>query len=402
MEQAISNQPLDQSDTTLQDPGVVEDHIRQPTADQVVFRYLHEKAPLFAKLHALKMEGHNSSAATSFFKRQRLEADTSNDGTSEKTALVFFDMMKRVGRELRDSTGAFAIKEPKKKSWDEREKNGIVLDFCLAPGGFVVAAVEGRNWLHTVGFTLPCDQGGHKIMLPKWLKKQADIRELDITMLAEDMGFIATIPPDHPDVFRFLPRQLDPSLLVDLAICDGQVLRNQEREPYREPVEAIRLTSVQLALGLSHLRPGGNMLVLLHRIDSWKSIALLHTFSKFADVQVYKPQASHRKRSSFYLVAKNVRSDSADARQAVEKWKSYWRAATFGAAEDLQGLRGATPDEVEAVLEEFGEELIRLAYPVWQLQANALSDAPWMKKKKKKDKAAEEKKGAEKELALTA
>jgi hypothetical protein len=82
----------------------------------------------------------------------------------------------------------------------------------------------------------------------------------------------------------------------------------------------------------------------------------------------------HAKRSSFYLVAKRIRPQSLAARAAVEGWKRDWYVATFGTAEECAQNRAAssTKEKVDKVLEEFGEELCRLAEPVWAVQEEAL------------------------------
>ncbi|KAF2135091.1 uncharacterized protein K452DRAFT_239995, partial [Aplosporella prunicola CBS 121167] len=70
----------------------------------------------------------------------------------------------------------------------------------------------------------------------------------------------------------------------DLAICDGQVLRNHPRQSYREQVEASRLILSQLVFSLQRIKPRGTIVILLHKLDSWDNLELLYTFSKFAQI----------------------------------------------------------------------------------------------------------------------
>lgn len=71
--------------------------------------------------------------------------------------------------------------------------------------------------------------------------------------------------------------------------------------PYRESLEARRLTTTQPALGLQHLRPDDTMIVLLHRLEA--------SFRCSQDLgSAFQAEESLAKRSSFYMVATNVES----------------------------------------------------------------------------------------------
>jgi hypothetical protein len=107
-------------------------------------------------------------------------------------------------------------------------------------------------------------------------------------------------------------------------------------------------------------------------------------------VELFKPRAGHRVRSSFYLVAKGVRPGREAAVEAVRRWKGQWSVATFGVGggEDglmgergLELLEGGEEEEVRTVLHEFGPALVRMVEPVFAIQAEALRNAPWMKNK---------------------
>ncbi|KAK8067684.1 hypothetical protein PG996_006796 [Apiospora saccharicola] len=159
-------------------------------------------------------------------------------------------------------------------------------------------------------------------------------RFLDVTMLAEDMGItLADIPADHPDAAKFLPRQLGEKDLFNLVLCDGHILRTQDRSSgptsdpdnknYRELYEIYRLKYVQLALGLEHMKPGGTLVVLLHKVETWNTLCTFRRLARISDrVQLHKPHVSHTTRSSFYLVATGVDSTHPEAADSVAKWKA--------------------------------------------------------------------------------
>ncbi|KAF6808980.1 hypothetical protein CPLU01_15584 [Colletotrichum plurivorum] len=115
-------------------------------------------------------------------------------------------------------------------------------------------------------------QGGHKVLLRRdW---RVRMKFVDVMILAEDMG-TASMPADHEDCDNFLPRQIPRHHLFGLVFCDGQVLRTHNRPEYREQREARRLLLPQIAIGIEHIKSGGTMIVLLHKLDRWE-IALVH------------------------------------------------------------------------------------------------------------------------------
>ncbi|PHH68288.1 hypothetical protein CDD82_663 [Ophiocordyceps australis] len=256
-----------------------------------------------------------------------------------------------------------------------------ILDLCMAPGGFLATALAYNPQARAMAFSLPPEMGGHKILLPSSLTSSPNPivqhRLVDITLLAEDLDYSLPIPESHPDTF--LPLQLPPQALFSLVVCDGQVLRTHPRAPYRLVREPRRLSCAQLALALAHTRPGGSILCLLHKPESWPNILLLRTFSRFATLRLYKPRAGHAKRSSFYMLASNVQSNHPDAKAAVLAWKNTWAIATFGSQDDYWQHANSIEDDVDAVLQDFGPQFISLASSVWKVQADALEKAPFIR-----------------------
>lgn len=281
-------------------------------------------------------------------------------------------MMKNIAHELHKSTKAFKIRQA------VGTEPPSILDICMAPGGFLATALEHNPTSHALAFSLPVSNGGHKVRLPQ--RPNVEQRFLDVTMLAADMG-MSDIPQAHPEAENFMPRQFEPNRLFDLVLCDGQVLRTHVRAPYRENQEARRLSSTQLALGLQHLRPGGTMVILMHRLEAWNSVNLLKTFHEFSSLRLFKPKAGHAKRSSFYMIATGVQSRHPEAVRSIERWKAIWRAATFGGDDERWEVLSDRELSVEQLLDQFGEELIRLGRGIWKVQADALATAPFIRGK---------------------
>ena len=282
---------------------------------------------------------------------------------------------------MQNATHAFSITR------NQGTEMPMILDMCAAPGTYLWYALQQNPGASALGFSLPRDKGGHRLALRT--REAVRIKFLDVTMLAADMGATDAdyaLRPDHPHAGDFLRHAELPAAVraFDLALCDGQVLRTHEphRAAYRGAREPRRLTLTQLALGLEHLRPGGTMVVLLHRVEAWDTVVLLHTFTRFSSVRLFKPRAGHAKRSSFYMIATDVRSGCAEALGAVARWKEEWRVATFETDEARwhQARRevGAEIPDVDAFLRGFGPELARMATAIWKIQADALEKAPFM------------------------
>ena len=152
------------------------------------------------------------------------------------------------------------------------------------------------------------------------------------------------IPERYPDFGDFQKDEVWSREKFDLVFCDGQVLRNHSHNMVesRQRGEARRLTCSQLLIALRHVRVGGSMMVLLHKIDRWDTVLTIRTFNRFASITLFKPLVAHKSRSSFYLVAKNIQPDHEDALRGIQYWTRSWKDATFhdltgeGACSDLQ------------------------------------------------------------------
>ncbi|EQB56241.1 hypothetical protein CGLO_03778 [Colletotrichum gloeosporioides Cg-14] len=343
------------------------DDVEHGTPGAVIVQYLTQHSPEFAELRRLRKIGWDSPAGDRFFQHQRARA--TNPDTA--TELSFYRMMKRIGDEMQRTTGVLKIKSP-------ASDFPQILDMGMAPGGFLATAVKLNPGAKAVGFSLPICDGGYRSLAPK--SKDIDIRYLDVTMLAADLGY-DNITADHPDADKFLSRQFEPGQRFDLVICSSSVVRDHQLDDYRKKTEPRRLTTSQLALGLERLNPGGTMIVLFHKVEAWTTVLQLYRFSKFCKkVFLFKPTKGHAKRSSFYMIATDVQGQTPEAVLAIERWKQIWRAATLdveGTGAMLQELDEEDPSP-EEILREFGEDLVRLGKHAWSIQADALRDAPFI------------------------
>ncbi|KAI2468018.1 hypothetical protein F4781DRAFT_400104 [Annulohypoxylon bovei var. microspora] len=339
---------------------------------EAIVRYLRERSPEFRRISEIRQQGWDNPEGDAYFKKQRRNADRGD----AQTASYFYSLMIKIGEELHRTADAFAIR---RRGPSDPGGRASILDMCMAPGGFLATALSENPGAEALAFSLPASAGGHRVLLPR--SSAVERRFLDVTMLAADMG-AGEIPRDHPDSGNFVPRQLEPGKLFDLVLCDGQVLRTHARASYRESREARRLTTAQLALGLEHLRPGGTMVVLLHKPEAWDTANLLRDFCRFSSVRLVKPTRGHANRSSFYMIAADVRSRHPRAVEAVRGWKAIWKAATLGSDDEYKQAAypgGAGADEL---LEAFGSELVSLGTEIWKIQADALEKSSFIQRKR--------------------
>ncbi|PYH46510.1 uncharacterized protein BP01DRAFT_337931 [Aspergillus saccharolyticus JOP 1030-1] len=338
-----------------------------PSPPNAIAQYLLREVPEFRRLSELRQKGWENPEGDRFFEKQRDKADNAD----KRTAQHFFRMMKNIGHDMHQITDIFLIKGL------NPDKQASILDMCMAPGGFLATALQINPHARALGFSLPQSEGGHKVLLRK-PHHNVSLKFLDITMLAADMGRLE-IPSGHPDAGKFLPRQFSPEQRFDLVICDGQVLRTHDRATYRQPREARRLTMTQLALGLEHLTWGGTMIVLLHRVESPDVVRLLYAFTAFASVRLYKHPRFHAMRSSFYMLATDIRNDSPEAAMAIRGWKKIWDVATFGTDDLYQQTLQEYSVDLDLVLNDFGPRLAILGKHVWGIQADALAKSPFVR-----------------------
>ncbi|KAK5690324.1 hypothetical protein LTR17_025971 [Elasticomyces elasticus] len=346
------------------DHAALKDNHGISEATSTIHAYLKERAPEFHTLITLCQEASpvdQSKGADEYFAKQRQMADK----PTAQGAKFIYDMMKGLAHDLHDATGVFDVLNTPPSSTEKPS----ILDFCMAPGGFLDTAMRHNSSSTATAFSLDPKQGGHEVYMPQ--NPRSKVKYIDITMLAADMG-VTSIPEDHPDYANFLPRELSDEQKFDMVICDGQVLREHSRAGYREKREVTRLLSTQLKLGLEHLRSGGTMVVKLHKLEAYDTARLVSQFSKIAKIELFKHKHIHAPKSSFYMLATEVQSECEEATKFVEGWRKAWEVATFGTDEEYEALTCATQADAEEMLAGFGDQLVEIGRPIWDIQTQGL------------------------------
>ena len=307
--------------------------------------------------------------ASVHFDLERNSADHFHDDQTEH-----FKLMKRIGDEMQRETCALSLQHPKAE----------VLDLCMAPGGYTASVCKYSPQAHVSAITLPECQGGYHILVRHGSGTRVEVMQADITMFAAEFE-VTEIPPDSQldtAMFSFERPFLKP---FDLIFCDGHVARTQKMLSHSRVTEASRLTCSQLIIAMERIKSGGTIIVLLHHADYYDNVKLIRLFDKISRLQLFKPVKGHAKKSSFYLVAKDMQPGRVVARAAVSTWKQIWKDATFPSTAAPTGGGNDAQDEAEALLKQaerekdshelidsFGKRLIELAEPLWETQKNAL------------------------------
>jgi 23S rRNA U2552 (ribose-2'-O)-methylase RlmE/FtsJ len=237
---------------------------------------------------------------------------------NETGQIQLFDMMYRIGLEMDVSTGAFHLPG----------STPTVLDLCLAPGGFTRYALQRCPSAKVDAFSLPEDQGGHRVWVPYGNQNpRVTVVFTDLTEFTEEFGRSELLkdPESGANLAQLWPYTID---RYDLVICDGQVPRQNSRQTDHEHFAPTCLTHSQLYLGLKRVKTGGTMIILLHRSSRVTTFRLIRMFCQFSHVQIFKPSRNHTIKSSFYLVAKNIQPESAACLEAMDLFKTIRERAS--------------------------------------------------------------------------
>jgi hypothetical protein len=125
----------------------------------------------------------------------------------------------------------------------------------------------------------------------------------------------------------------------------------------------------------------------MHKPESFDTAEVIRTFIKCLTVRLFKLKTKHAIKSSFYMVAMEVDTQSEEMQSAVVKWKKQWGDATFQSDGALSTCLCVSEAQVREMLAEFGPQLIDLATPLWKIQADALRASPFLKESKSTSEA---------------
>ena len=111
-----------------------------------------------------------------------------------------------------------------------------------------------------------------------------------------------------------------------------------------------------------HVKFGGSIVVLMHKIFKWHTILTIRAFDQFSNIEIFEPLSCHEARGSFYLIAKNVKPEHPEALKAIEYWIDCWKNVTLyamnheGREDDVATPGNKIGDEVDDKTKDMGPD----------------------------------------------
>lgn len=252
--------------------------------------------------------------------------------------------------------------------------------YSCCPGGFSQYILQKNHVSTGHGLSL-APPVGYRLSIDGSELDRFQIAYQDITRYDFYTDFMPPMSDPLPTPLNTLDLYPLPTLaLQDFIIADGQVLRDYNAPkaesflgrptgfgPYAS------LLYAQLVLGLIFLRPGGTLVFKTTHCDRYYTIVLLQKLQTISSVKCFKPTTCWSDRSSFYVVAKRVRTNSSDCTELVSLWVKYLYYLTTGnevpgeLSEEYKWER-----EEEAVGRGDIEALVPIIRKVWKVQADGM------------------------------
>lgn len=258
-----------------------------------------------------------------------------------------------------------------------------ILSCC--PGGFSQYILQKNRSARGRGISL-APPVGHQLSISGAELERFEITYQDVTRYDfytnSHLSLIDSERTALPTLLDTLNLHPLPDLpLQDLVIADGQVLRDynstSDSESFLHPPPGFgpytSLLYAQLVLALLFVRPGGTIIYKETHCDRFYTIALILKLQSFATLTCYKPTNCWADRSSFYVILKDVRSDSPECRQVLEGLVTYMYYLTISreVPRELNEGWGREAEE-EAVQSGQIAAVVPMFRQVWKVQADGL------------------------------
>jgi hypothetical protein len=146
--------------------------------------------------------------------------------------------------------------------------------------------------------------------------------------------------------------------------------------------EPERMVFSQLSIAFEYLTIGGIVAIRLGNPTHDKTVAILYILScLFESVKTHKPTSSHDHRKSFYAVASGFQKDTVKntdfLHSVLETLRDCWWETTFGGQDGKGANVGEWWEEIfqtDDLPQLFGEKLIQLSLPLWEIQSEGLKN----------------------------
>ncbi|CAE6447509.1 unnamed protein product [Rhizoctonia solani] len=315
-------------------------------------------------LNAIRAMGWSSGAVENHFREQRFTSDyDKHENTDMNWCQIMYDSLRNM-----DLANSRFVRTER------------FLDLGCNPGGYSSYILRTCPYATGVGISLPGEDAGHGCAIPGILRPRIDVREMDLTLI--DLAPALTKPNEsYITGSRALSLYLMPLPFsrheFDFVVCDAHHLRLHPDNEIR-PWNWTRVLISQILLALRAVQPGGTIFLKLSCVERALTARILIAFTRIAgSTRTVKSKLLHRKRGSFYLLAKSIRTHTLSYRRLVAGLEKLWHTMTFGGPHGFG--RDITWDEQDLispwdeVMKPTGvDHIARLGKPMWEIQYNAL------------------------------
>ncbi|KAG8916079.1 hypothetical protein FRC01_003391 [Tulasnella sp. 417] len=233
------------------------------------------------------------------------------------------------------------------------------LDLGCAPGGYSKCVLEANPKAIGTGICLPLDDGGHRFMLPKYMRARYTVHYSDMTRYSLRKSYLEGYAPPLPF----------PSASFGLVIADGHPLHTRE---FNERVPHLLLVT-QLIIALQAINEDGTIFIKLSKPASFRTACVLYLLdSVCSSLETIKPRTVHGNRGTFYTIARGVRRGKVleGYVDILYKMRQEIRDSAF----DLDNALSVYEQIITLarLKESYIARLIELGTPVWEVQRKYL------------------------------
>ncbi|KAB5588888.1 hypothetical protein CTheo_7674 [Ceratobasidium theobromae] len=316
------------------------------------------------RLGEIRRLGWASADVDQHFRRERFQADyIKHDHTDELWCQSMHDSLKYM-------------------DYDNRRfvRTNRYLDIGCLPGGYSTYVLRTCPNAVGMGISLPTEEGGHGYAIPQDVRHRIDVHLADLTLF--DLA-PAMPKPDVPEpsgscalacVLAPIPFALNS---FDFVIGDAH---NSRLHPDNElrPWSWTRLLISQVLLALHAVENNGTIFLKLSRVECPLTARILLAFSRIAGyTHTIKSKMIHRKRGTFYLLARGIRVYSFEYRRFVAGLQKLWCIMTFGGdkgyGRDIKWVEQDLITPWKTVLSPNGvNKIAQLGVHMWRIQFGGL------------------------------
>ncbi|CAE6422577.1 unnamed protein product [Rhizoctonia solani] len=323
-----------------------------------------EDCNILRLLNAIRAMGWSSREVHNHFREQRFNADFVKTEDTDRNWL----------QAMYDSLGYMDIANGR---FVRTER---FLDIGCNPGGYSTYILNTCPYSSGMGISLAVEDAGHGCAIPDTVRPRIDIREMDLTLinLAPSLS-----KPDDSRITgsRALALHLVPLPFrrheFDFVVCDAHHLRQHPDNEIRT-WNWNRVLISQILLALRAVQGGGTIFLKLSCVERALTARILIAFTRIAgSTRTVKSKLLHRKRGSFYLLARDIRVYTQAYRQFVAGLEKLWHIMTFGGSDGFG--RDMTWEEQDLIMpwDEMMSpsgvnHIVRLGKHMWRIQYEAL------------------------------